>query len=79
MISDRDIAFSVSQKPSWDKRARMRSKMSPMFTISVESFPAVGALDSPSHGFDPPPERAEADVHRSPDQHAILACLIETI
>ncbi len=48
MISDRDIAFSVSEKPSWDKRPRMRSKMSPLFTISVESFPAAEALPFPA-------------------------------
>ena len=48
VISDRDRAFSASQKASLDKSPRMRPKISPMFTISPGAIPAprdCGRLD----------------------------------
>ena len=70
MISDRDTAFSASQKASLDKCARMRSKMTPMFTISRGPFPhpatAVGYTRFERNGS---PGTATGDS-RKPLQHA---------
>ena len=38
VISDRNRAISASQKASLDKSPRMRPKISPMFTLSVDDF-----------------------------------------
>ncbi len=74
MISDRDRAFSASQKASWDKCARMRPKMSPMFTISRRAIPApataVGYTRSERNGSPGTPTRDSRETAPTRDQRS---------